>query len=122
MYLRALSTQFLIESQPQDAIKIAGEKTFAHLYSSTNSHSTGSLLKILQDKYLAQQDEIVNLDPRKLPPSPSAAHCHALRVFLQVQRWRKLDADLMNSSERGWITRDGNTLPIPMTQPVVAPD
>ena len=50
------------------------------------------------------------VDPERLPPSPRAAHFHALRAHLQIITWKLLDDDQLKlkPEEWGWkLTENG---------------
>ena len=46
--------------------------------------------------------------PERLPPSPCAAHFHALRALLQIITWKFVDDDHLElkPEERGWKLTD----------------
>ena len=67
-----LSSDFLARNQSKDKVEAAGEHVFSYVY----GNGDVPLLQLRCESYAEKKDDITQLDPRKLPPSPSAAHCH----------------------------------------------
>ncbi|KAK6183990.1 hypothetical protein SNE40_006544 [Patella caerulea] len=95
------------KNQDHQLITETGEKVFSRMYGSKER-----LNRVRYQKYLNREDDPVNLDPRKLPPTTRAAHFHSLRVFLQVQDWLTLGDRGLDPSDWGWCLKSGLYTPV----------
>jgi hypothetical protein len=76
---------FATESNTQEAITVAGERTLVLLYRGKEDDSLNTLrcFKYLQKLSTSKSA----LEPKTLPPTASAAQFHSLLTYFQVQVW-----------------------------------
>ena len=63
------------------------------------------------------------VEPKNLPPTPSAAEFHSMRTYYQVQVWRSLNAGSfdLEATDWGWKIKNNMLIPI-MTALPAAPE
>ena len=85
--LRNIGKLFHEGGKEQDEVIRAGEKALLLLYSNKKEETLDGLrLKKFLDKVSIKLSQV---EPNSLPPTSSAAKYHSLRVYLQVQKWKK---------------------------------
>ena len=100
--LRNIAKQFYVDSLLPESVGNASIRFFEELYSPCSS-----LQQIRKQKYNGMvASNRLSIDPALLPPSPRAAYFHGLRVYHQINIWRKYtDIDPL---EWGWEMKNGN--------------
>ncbi|KAK7111484.1 hypothetical protein V1264_011106 [Littorina saxatilis] len=98
---------FCSRERTKEVIVAAGERALIHLYNGCKGES----LDILRYKRFCEKVATcsASVDVQSLPPTSAAAKYHSLRVYLQVQEWVNLSADLA-PEEWGWHLSAGQQL------------
>lgn len=97
----------------------AGEKFLLHLYGGSDCGSLDEYRYKMYAKKVAKMSLNSKFDLAALPPTSSAAHQHAKRVYYQVQLW--LGNDKLAPTSWGWKDEANQLYPI-LTNLNFAPD
>ena len=115
---KQLAETFAKKSQSDDIVK-AGEEALVLLY---GGRQGDSLDKLRHVKYIQKLSTSTSaLEPKKLPPTTSAAQFHSLRTFYQVQEWMTLGEVGLNPKDWGWEIQDDILFPV-YTNAAAAPE
>ena len=69
------------------------------LYNGTKSETIASLRHAKFNKMVNEKSKLL---PEELPPTEAAIFYHALRVYLKVSIWSKLDLHCLDPRNWGW--------------------
>lgn len=113
---------FATESNTQEAVIAAGERALVLLYGGKEDDSLNTLrcFKYLQKLSTSKSA----LEPKRLPPTVSAAQFHSLRTYFQVQVWLTLTDEKSVSicpTDWGWEVKEGLMFPL-YTDAAAAPE
>ena len=95
----------------------AGEKALIIVYNGKLADTLDSLQHQRFCEKVASKRSHVK--PQALPPTSAAAKYHSLRVYLQVQEWKR-SADRLHPKEWGWRECDGGFVPLQTSLPLAS--
>ena len=109
----------LVHSSSQTSVRSASSQLLNILCSGEDYENLTEARYNKLQKMIASCDA---LDPKRLPPTESAAENHGLRVHLQVAQWASLDEFCLNPTEWGWKQSKNGLVPILTDLPVAPTD
>ena len=107
-HFRDLAKTFYSSATPEEIIAV-GEQLLVSIYNGI----PGETLNFVRYKYFCEKVawSISHIQPQTLPPTSAAAKYDSLRVYYQVQQWKRTGDDLL-PDEWGCIEREWrNTCP-----------
>ena len=112
-----LSDVFYNSESTISEIISAGEKIIMELYSEAKKCGNLNSLRLFLFKKQIRKSGLIQkkVDPRRSPPSSSAAGYHSLRVYHQIREWLGNNLDPL---EYGWKISDGEITPVTADLPL----
>ena len=113
---------FLQENATLSDISSAGEAALVRLYTGAVGDTLDKLRLLRFHQKVATSTRFVQ--PENLPPTPSAAKYHSLRVYRQVQIWKgeSMLGPHLHPQNLGWKAVDGKLVPMQWDMDVAPKD